>query len=734
MIRRALSFWLLLAAPLFAAPVTVTSGEHDGFTRLVFDFGHPVDWQAGRSPDGYELRLAGETPAYDLRQAFALIGRSRLAALWVDPASGGLHVGLACACHAQPFEFRPGIVVIDLKDGPPPAGSAFEQALDGSVAAPLAARPIPRPRPRPADAMATYDWKAVALGDRLPAPAQAPPDAAPLNRPSVLPPDPTLAPLRETLLYQMARGAAQGVVEMANPSAHGPPLAESGAALAQIRIGEAPAALSPTSTTNGDLTARGEACSPAAALNLAAWGDESRPLLGQMADATAGLTGEFDLPDPEALSRAIRFQLFLGFGAEARQLMAAFPDSAAERPLWTALSYLVEGEADPGNHFVAMAACDGPAALWAMLSPTENATTGMVNARAVRLAFMALPLHLRRHLGPQLAERFLARGDADTARALHSALTRAPGEAGDKATLLDAALDLNHGDLAEAEEKIGTVLADPGPDQTAALIALTEARVVQGLPLAPDIAAELAAHAAEAGGGTGRLAKAVLLAKAASGDFTGAFAELPATPEVAAELWALTAALAPDGDFLAQAVLQSDGLPPRIPAETVLAVARRLLGLGLAEPANHWLASVKDVDPILRARIALGRHDGREALVALAGLNGAEAEALTLQALELVGQEDRRALLLTDQKQPDAASLALARAGNWPQLALAGAEPWKSLAAELAVSAPPPAVTTDTAAQSPGPLARGHQLTTAAEATRAAVEGLLAAVPLPKTP
>ena len=66
MIRLALAFWLVCAGLSFAAPVTVKSGEHEGFTRLALDFGAPVNWAVGRTLDGYELRLTGVAPTYDL--------------------------------------------------------------------------------------------------------------------------------------------------------------------------------------------------------------------------------------------------------------------------------------------------------------------------------------------------------------------------------------------------------------------------------------------------------------------------------------------------------------------------------------------------------------------------------------------------------------------------------------------------------------------------------------------
>ena len=139
MIRFLLLIWLAVAAlPAEAAPVKVTTGAHQGFTRLVMEFGAPVNWSVGRTEAGYALKIEGQTPGYDLSQVFQLIGRERLAAIWSDPASGELRISIGCACHAIPFEFRPGIVVIDLRDGPPPSGSSFGwHDVDVAIAVPV---------------------------------------------------------------------------------------------------------------------------------------------------------------------------------------------------------------------------------------------------------------------------------------------------------------------------------------------------------------------------------------------------------------------------------------------------------------------------------------------------------------------------------------------------------------------------------------------------------------------
>lgn len=741
MIRLWLALLLGFAGPSLADPVRVTSGEHDGFTRLVFDYGSPVDWQVGRSADGYQLRLAGGIATYDLTDAFKLIGTSRLAAIWAAPDSGHLHIGLACACHAIPFEFRPGIVVIDLKDGPPPKGSSFETALDGSTALPLAATAPTRPRQRPEplvrpdlpDPVMSYDWTADAYA-ALRGQGRSPPAQIPQVTDALRPPDPGLQPLRDQILHQMSRGAAQGVVDMAQPDGRMIDLPEADFPLAQIRIGEAATSVNrKDGAVTGDLGAQGTVCIAPDVLDLAGWGDEARLLVDQMATSRASLSGEFDRPDPDAVAQAVKLQLFLGFGAEARQMIAAFALRQDETPVWRALSFVIDGQPDPDGLFRGQTACAGPAALWSLLDDTTLTQGDPIDSGSVRLAFAALPLHLRRLIAPPLTERLLAVGEEEAARALSAAITRAPGAPGAAVNLMEAGLDLHAGNPAQAEQIAAKILEDPGPNQAEALIALTEARTSQNLPMTPEIALALQSHLASHSG-TGlepRLQEALILADAASGNFSAAFEGLRAHPSRGADVWAMAASLAPDNVFLTFAVLDPATAPPLVPDETAAAIARRLSGLGLGTAASKWLLSVSDPDPLLTAEAALNRADGRAALVPLAGVEGEIPKALKLQALALLGEDRLRADILQASGDLPAASAALARAGEWERLALTGEEPWKSLAARLPET---PGEPVGAMALASGTLARGHELAAAGVATRAAIDALLAVVPSPETP
>ena len=198
-----------LACPAFARPAVVTAGEHAGFTRVVIQFGGPVDWQLGRDKQGYRLRILTKATTYDLENVFKLIKKTRLTATSVDPATGDLMLSLSCHCFAMPYEERLGVVVVDLRDGDAAAGSSFELPLELPE---LTKIPPKGDYPQPA-----YDWSTWSL----PAtdPLSAPPMAADLAKPG--PPLPalsvTLEPMRLSLIQDISRGASQGLVDMIVP-------------------------------------------------------------------------------------------------------------------------------------------------------------------------------------------------------------------------------------------------------------------------------------------------------------------------------------------------------------------------------------------------------------------------------------------------------------------------------------------------------------------------------------
>jgi len=742
-----LRFLLALLLALLAGPITararaivVQAGEHPGFSRLVLELGQPVPWALGRTADGYELKLDGADARFDLSQVYRLIPHDRLAAIWVDPASGNLRLGVGCACHAIPFEFRPDVLVVDLKDGPPPRDSSFENALGGAGMARLAARAVPRPRGRPGGQPASYDWRAAALA-AAPAAARSAP-ARPLSLPAL---KVDLAPLRDTLLQQLSEGAAQGVVEMSLPQPQdgNPPTAARPASglVAPVRVGEDLGFVAaPVPQASGQLTADGRGCLVDDRLAIATWGQDL-PVAEQMAPTLTGLLGEFDRPDPEAVSRAVRYYLYLGFGVEARQLLREMGFAADDQAIWRAIAIILDDDQPSENPFQGMLVCDGAAALWAVLARPHLALGDAPNTRAILRSFSALPLHLRRHLGPPLAARFLERNDTGTARALRDAVLRAPGDPGPQVRLMGAEIDRAMGDPAAADQTLQQLASEGGPVAARALIAKVEAQIERGELVDLPTVTALAALAFEYRGSEMEpaLQRAHLLALAAAGDFASAFGQSALAPDAVPDLWRILAEHGPDSAVLEHAVLEPEAALPTLPLATRRLLVERLLTLGFPDPALHWLPEVlapgpaaTDQDRLLAAKAQMQRHDGREALRLVAGLTGPEVDHLRAEAQARLGDPVTAASLLAALGDQPGEQRAARQARGWALIADHGPDSWQA-AARLVL---PPAPADSAAGLSvaaepiPGPLARGRQTVAESAAARATLAALLAEVPV----
>ncbi len=709
----------------FAGPAVVTSGEHPGFTRLVVQFDGPVNWQVGRGIDGYSLRVQDQRPDYDMTKAFDLIGKSRLAALWADPKTGDLHFGIACACYGMPFEFRPGIVVLDLHDGAPPQGSSFEQPLDAALQPVAVAAP---PKPQPASA---YDWTTVKgnLIDRWPnLLGTFGPLSVDLN-----PLDSGLEPLRLSLIEEMGRGASQGIVDMAKPKKSAEvPLSE-GDPSVRIHMGETPTmVVRQKGEGRAPLTAQGEECITDAQLDIPTWGS-GRPVADQIGPEREGLTGEFDKPDPDAVTRAVRFMLFLGFGAEARSLIRAFPDGLHDKEIWESLAHIMDDEPNLAPVLQGMEECDTAAALWATLADPDARPNEELGKAAVLRSFSALPPHLRRLLGSRLVDRFLAAEDISTATALRDAVLRAPGDAGPEVILMQAAMARAAGEPGQAESHLEPLASAPGPASADALVALVEQRVTlgQSVEFAQVQTLEELLRERKGGSDAPKYQHALVLARAASGDFDRAFADVTEVPDAEAALWRLLAVGGQDSALLDHATLGEGQVPPLVAKGVASLIADRFLGLGLADQAAQWLEQDDRAPALLRARVDLARGNPKDALAQLDADDSPAALAVKARALQDLNDEQAAAEVFAKLGKPEDQWAALSRSQAWEALAQGGPDPWKAVAS--VVTNPP----TDAAAANPasqGPLARNKTLVADSAATRDAITALLNSVKTPVLP
>lgn len=589
--RALLALFLCVAAGAAQAQVSVRSGDHAGYARIAFDLPRPRPWSFGRDGDAYVLRMDGASDL-DLSRVFRAIGRDKIGTLSATEA--GLRLVPACdPCHATAFEARPGTVVIDVKTGAAPAGSRFERTL-------LATSLRPRLRPDVADAAPALDWTAQ---PRVPV---------------ELPIPPALDPFREAILRQLADGAARGVVDMVErlpPRPDAPPLPP------QMRVEEEPGFIR---DPDQPMTAEGRTCIPDDRLDLAAWGAEG-PVAASMGSMRGGLEGEFDIPDPAAVDRAIRYYLHLGFGAEAAQLAAVYPDAAADPELYAELGRILDGDPAQAPLLHDMAGCAGAAALWGILATPQPVVGSPEDTGAALQAFTALPGHLRRTLAPQLVARLEARGDDTSIRIVQDMLLRT-GPDPDPATRLLIARQAEDGGA-----RLTQIVAEGGSGADDALVTLAGRKLAAQQALDGPTLTALQALLKERTGGPEETAlqRLVVLGLASTTQFDAAFAMDAPVPE----LWDWLARTGGEDALLRHAVLGGE-VPQDVPLATRIALADRLTDLGLPDPALRWLSDqpATDAERLAAARAQMARRDARAVLRLTAGMDGDAATDLRRRA------------------------------------------------------------------------------------------------------
>ena len=714
---RLFALFVLLAGPALSDTARVYSGEHADFTRLVVELSTDQDWTLGRTPMGYGFATASDSqPVFDISTVWDRIPKSRLQALRTDPETGALQLTLACACHVFPFEYQPGVIVLDIKPGPAPEGSTFELVFQP----PSAENPGPIAA---SGALPAYDWLDP-LAARSPGSETA---EIPLPTGGV-----SLDPLRAELLEEISRGAAQGVVDMALPGKppENEPVDRGTLPWSQIHIGPPEdAAIAATTEGKEGRTPEGQACIADDQLALAEWG-AGRPPLDLLAEARSGLYGEFDLLDLKATLHAVRLHLYLGFGAEAAQYAKLLSGTGPHEDLaiLQSLSRLVEGETDPQSPFLNMLACDGAAALWAALAQAEIPPGAVTNSDAMVRHFLALPPHLRAALGAGLAERLLAYGDGETARIVRNAIERTPDIAPATVALLDAEADLNGGEPEAALGHATTAIAEDG-NGVEEWIALVEAHFRQVEPMTPEAAEVLRSFEGEIATPDGRVefVRALALAELLSGQTETGFRTAERQSLPTSDLWQVAASLAEDDAFLRQAIPAVSGQDtPDVTPEVAIAVARRLVELGFPDAALVWLGPTGPEDGADKRRVAamaeLSRGDARQTLALLAGLSEPEDEVIKARAMVQLGQISTAREAYTAAGLPDEALRLAAWEGAWSDLQAADAPLWGSAAAVIDQKQP----------LAVGPLARGAAIVEASASSRAMIEALLSGVTAPE--
>jgi hypothetical protein len=354
--------------------------------------------------------------------------------------------------------------------------------------------------------------------------------------------------------------------------------------------------------------------------------------------------------------------------------------------LYRSMARTMDGDTDPGTPFAQMLDCDGPAALWAALARDKLSAGKGLNRKAVLRSFLALPPHLRAHLGSGLAEKFLALNDPDAVRTIRDAMERTPNVATAAIAMLDAERELHQGNADAAQAHAKDVVSQDG-NAAEGFVALVEAHFQKMAPIGPDVAEALIAGQGEIGKTdiAGKVERAIVLSLALSGQINAAFGRKTADDATLRDLWKVTETLANDDDFLRHAVVKSDRMLLQVSADLRLRISRRLLSLGFPDAALTWVGPVRLDDTterrLVSAEAMLDLGDAQSARDLVEGLAGAEAAQIRAQALLQLGDVAAAAETLSASGQTGAASRTNLWNGQWATLDPTVPDIWQTAAA-----------------------------------------------------
>lgn len=652
--------------------VTVKSGEHGDFSRLVFYLGEPLDWNVSRVPEGYALSVPKIGRPFDLSRVFDFIPRSRL--LDTKSMTNGVLLAVTCDCHAEAFEFRPGILVIDIKDGPAKDSPPFEEVLsEEEEEEEEKATDLRTGTDSDPESVSLPDWilRPDTRGPRGPAKPGA--DAG-LG---------TQDQFRARLSEQLSRAMSGGLATPAFDQG------ASGVSIADVIEGDEgrlPFANNVDMRTATDIAYRDivsdeapvdPSCLPEQDFDFRT-ANSDLPPQEQLALARSVFLEDLAGPSSAAVMSLARTYTYLGFGAEAQSMLAEYPQPGMEARILEAIAAMLDTPDQSGSILLReQVSCDTSAALWGFLALGPEATASEINEKAILRTVSALPVHLRRYLVPVISDRFRTLGRPDAAAVVRDTVLRATDAPGDAFIVELAKASATSKLPSEDNERLERAAEGNSELSAAAQTELVRQISRIGVPIPQERRDEITAQIHQTKGTPvgDKLVAAYSDALVAAGmfqealrflkDFSGSeFAEPKQLEALVDKSFSKLASQADDGQFLVVVSANPvESLATPLSARTRLEVSNRLLELGFPELSRQFLPEHMPPQDAERqfalAQSALLQGRPVEALGRVVHLDDPEARAIRVSSLKQTGAfREASALLQDDGLDERAAQLA----------------------------------------------------------------------------
>lgn len=419
------------AASVQAAPSVVSAGEHDGYSRLVFQSGGE---NIAVAQDGRTVRLtnfaSGATFDFqninDRRKAYRVLRAKTVAA----DSGAAVELKLTCNCTIRTSQLSNGRFVVDVVDA--------SRKTDASQSA-ASSEPAPEQSPTPASDMISRDdlisveqahsqmvelLKQAAREGLITIreeetseqkTADAAPAAAPQNEPTVLTPP--------------AEAAPEPKAETPQTPAEPTPVVE---------VTTAAAETSPAACYSDN----------SFALNIEGFEDE--PLV-RIAELQAAMAESEEQTDKTAVNALVDGFLAIGFGEEAVALLI---DQDEGQSLRADMARVVaERPVAPDGPLMGAKECNGPQALWQAAASESPREAALLYGRSGGV-IKTLPTMLKRLMATRLASKMIEASAWEHAEALFAVASEGLERLNPELEYIRARLDKKEGDYESSHDTL----------------------------------------------------------------------------------------------------------------------------------------------------------------------------------------------------------------------------------------------------------------------------------------
>lgn len=499
-------FATLIAMPVSAETVQVSSGEHEDFTRLVFKIDPAREWALQTNAQKAELIVNGSSITFADSIVFDRIPQTRLVSVaqTSDSMASRYQMNLGCACVVTAFAYLDTYIVVDIhdSDGPLPPDPIIASVMETQRIKPLL---VPLDVQENAYVMPSSTARTTA-GLEEPSAIVDPVavDTKPTEVSQTDTTDDELAKIvseaRTKLLEQLTFAAEMGLLDF--EGGHDPvtdqPMETVDTTVSEVVLDEGvgeqretieetlPGRLLEdqfTITTvyerdtrhiEGPLNHGLIHCPTDEQLDIGSWSTENS-FSDQLSILRSGLLKEFDDPDLQVAERLVKLYIRYGFGAEAVSYLQDYGAVIEDADLLRDMAAVMDGKsAKPDGPLAKAESCAGAAGLWSMVGLYPELTTSELHERSILAAFAELPADVRRTIGPRLSLAFSNRNFVGSARLVSDILERAPGDHGDYQRLNSARYARDNGDIDAAKNIYQDLVARNSGATIIALIELAQ--------------------------------------------------------------------------------------------------------------------------------------------------------------------------------------------------------------------------------------------------------------------